>query len=49
MQFQMAPVTIGWVLAVLVFVLAVVFLFIGVPDSRALLALIALLAVARLT
>jgi hypothetical protein len=47
MQLGMAPVTIGWVLALLVLVLAVVFIFVGTPDPRVPLALIAILAVAR--
>jgi len=48
MNFAVAPVTIGWILGLLALILAVVFLVIGLPDSRALLALIAILAVARL-
>ena len=43
-----ATVTVGWVLALLALVLAAVFLIIGVPDPRVPLALIALLALARL-
>ena len=48
MSVGLAPVTIGWILGLLALILAVVFLVIGLPDSRALLALIAILAVARL-
>jgi hypothetical protein len=45
---QVAPVGVGFVLAVLVLVLSVVFIFIGVPDPRVPLGLIGLLAICRL-
>jgi hypothetical protein len=48
MQFAVAPITVGWVLAFLVLILAVIFVVIGLPDPRALLGLVALLAAARL-
>jgi hypothetical protein len=50
MQFQVAaPVfTIGWILALLALVLVVVFAFVGLPDPKAVLFLIGLVAVARL-
>lgn len=43
-----APVTLGWILALLVLFLVVVFAFVGVPDPRVVLFLIGMLAVARL-
>jgi uncharacterized membrane protein (DUF485 family) len=42
------PVTIGWIIAILVLILAIVFAIIGVPDPKVVLLLIAGLAVARL-
>jgi hypothetical protein len=48
MQVGLAPITIGWVLGLLVLVLAVIFAFIGVPDPKVLLLLIGLLGLARL-
>lgn len=43
-----APVTLGWIIAMLVLIVAVVLLFIGVPDPKVVLILVALLAIARL-
>ena len=43
-----APVTLGWILALLVLILVVVFAFVGVPDPKVILILIGALAVARL-
>src|SRR5579871_6380284 len=42
------PVTIGWIIAILVLLLAIIFAVIGLPDPRVVLILIAGLAVARL-
>jgi hypothetical protein len=42
------PVTIGWILAILILVLAIIFAIIGLPDPKVLLLMIAGLAVARL-
>ena len=48
MTVGLAPITIGWILGLLVLVLAVIFLFVGVPDPKVPLILIALLGLARL-
>lgn len=50
MQFQVAaPVfSLGWLVALLVLILAIVFLVIGGPDAKVLLFMIGGLAVARL-
>ena len=48
MQVQMAPVTIGWIIGLLVLILAILFGFLGVPDPKVILLLIGLLALARL-
>jgi len=48
MTVGLAPITLGWILALLVLVLSVVFLFVGLPDPKVTLALIGLLAIARL-
>ena len=48
MQVGLQPVSIGWILALLVLILAVIFLFIGVPDPKVPLIMIALLGLARL-
>lgn len=48
MSFAVAPMTVGWLIALLVLVLSVIFLVLGSPDPRVPLALIALLAAARL-
>jgi len=42
------PVTIGWILAILILLLAIIFAIIGLPDPRVLLVMIAGLALARL-
>ena len=42
------PVTIGWIIAILVLILAIIFAIIGLPDPKVVLLLIAGLAVARL-
>lgn len=42
------PVTIGWILAIIVLLLAIIFAVIGLPDPKVLLLLIAGLAVSRL-
>ena len=43
-----APVTLGWLIAIIVLLLAIIFAIIGLPDPRVVLLLIAGLAVARL-
>ena len=43
-----APVTLGWILAVLILILSIVFLIVGLPDPKYILLFIAGLAVARL-
>jgi len=48
MQVQMAPVTIGWIIGLLVLILAILFGFLGVPDPKVILLLIGLLGLARL-
>jgi hypothetical protein len=48
MQVGLAPITIGWILALLVLILAIIFAVIGLPDPRVPLFLIGLLALARL-
>ena len=48
MQVGIAPVTIGWILALLVLILAIIFAVVGLPDPRVVLLLIALLGAARL-
>ena len=42
------PVTIGWIIAIVILLLAIVFAVIGLPDPKVLLLLIAGLAVSRL-
>ena len=48
MTVGLAPMTIGWILGLLVLILAVVFLLVGVPDPKVPLILIALLGLSRL-
>jgi len=48
MTVGLAPITIGWILGLLVLVLSVIFLFVGVPDPKVPFILIALLGLARL-
>ena len=50
MRFEMsAPViTIGWLIALVVLVLSIIFFVIGVPDLKTMLVLVGALAVARL-
>ena len=42
------PVTLGWILAILILLLAIIFLVIGLPDPKYILLFIAGLAIARL-
>lgn len=50
MRFEMqAPViTIGWLIGLVVLILAIIFFVIGTPDPKTMLVLIGALAVARL-
>jgi len=48
MTVGLAPMTLGWILGLLVLIVAVIFLFVGVPDPKVPLILIALLGLARL-
>ena len=48
MKVAVQPITLGWIIAIIVLILAVVFGFIGVPDPRVVLLLVGALAVARL-
>lgn len=48
MNFQLPAIGIGWIIALLVLVIAVVLFFVGDYSRDALLALIAALALARL-
>ncbi|HYW89271.1 MAG TPA: hypothetical protein VFB50_15980 [Chloroflexota bacterium] len=48
MQLTVAPVTIGWIIALITLIVCVVLVIIGLPDARVLIGLIAALAVARL-
>jgi hypothetical protein len=43
-----APVTLGWLIAIIVLLLAIIFAIIGLPDPKAVLFLIGLLAISRL-
>ena len=42
------PITIGWLLAVLILLLSIIFLFIGLPDPKYILLFVAGLAITRL-
>ena len=42
------PVTLGWILAILILLLAIVFLIIGLPDPKYTLLFVAGLAITRL-
>jgi len=48
MTVGLAPMTIGWILGLLVLILAIIFAFLGVPDPKVILLLIGLLGLARL-
>jgi hypothetical protein len=48
MQVGLQPISIGWILGLLVLVLAIIFALIGVPDPKVVLLLIGLLGLARL-
>jgi hypothetical protein len=42
------PITLGWLISIVVLLLAIIFAIIGLPDPKAVLFLIGLLALARL-
>jgi len=50
MRFEMAApvITIGWLIALVVLILSVIFFVIGAPDPKTMLVLVGALAVARL-
>lgn len=48
MNLTIQPITLGWILAIIVLVLVAILLIFGVPDPKIPLVLIAALAVARL-
>jgi hypothetical protein len=48
MQVGLAPITVGWIIGLLVALVAVIFIVVGVPDPKVPLILIALLGLARL-
>jgi len=48
MTVGLAPMSLGWILGLLVLILAIIFGFLGVPDPKVILLLIGLLALARL-
>jgi len=50
MRFEMTTpvITIGWLIALVVLILAIIFFVIGVPDPKTMLVLVGALAVARL-